>query len=97
MAEKIHDDLEFHATKRDHDPDPWFERDAYSHTMEGAKAFLGDLPGTIDVIIWSPEGAQAYGSFEAVEQYNTDPEASVFERWIRREKGGDWQCEGMLS
>lgn len=34
----------------------------------------------IDVLIWSKAGARAYGGDDAVEQYNEDPEASVFER-----------------
>jgi len=34
----------------------------------------------IDVLIWSKSGARFYGGDDAVEQYNEDPEASVFER-----------------
>ena len=37
-------------------------------------------PTTIDVVIWSRAGARAYGGDWGVEQYNEDPEASVFER-----------------
>ena len=35
----------------------------------------------LDVLIWSEEGAEWYGGDDAVEQYNEDPEASVFERF----------------
>jgi hypothetical protein len=35
----------------------------------------------IDVLIWSKAGARAWGGDDAVEQYNEDPEASVFERF----------------
>ncbi len=35
----------------------------------------------IDVLIWSEDGAQAYGGSDAVDRYNEDPEASVFERY----------------
>ena len=35
----------------------------------------------LDVLIWSEKGAEWYGGDEAVEQYNEDPEASVFERF----------------
>jgi hypothetical protein len=35
----------------------------------------------IDVLVWSEEGARAYGGDDAVERYNEDPEASVFERY----------------
>ena len=34
----------------------------------------------LDVLIWSRAGARAYGGDDAVEQYDEDPEASVFER-----------------
>jgi len=35
----------------------------------------------LDVLIWDEEGAEWYGGDDAVEQYNEDPEASVFERF----------------
>jgi hypothetical protein len=35
----------------------------------------------LDVLIWSKAGARAYGGDDAVEQYEEDPEASVFERF----------------
>jgi hypothetical protein len=35
----------------------------------------------IDVLIYSEEGAAAYGGDWAVDEYLEDPEASVFERW----------------
>jgi len=35
----------------------------------------------LDVLIWSKSGARFYGGDDAVEQYNEDPEASVFERY----------------
>ena len=35
----------------------------------------------LDVLIWSKSGARFYGGDDAVEQYNEDPEASVFERF----------------
>ncbi len=34
----------------------------------------------LDVLVFSPQGARAYGGDDAVDQYNEDPEASVFER-----------------
>lgn len=34
----------------------------------------------LDVLIWSKSGAKAYGGEEGVEQYEEDPDASVFER-----------------
>jgi len=35
----------------------------------------------LDVLVWSEEGARAYGGSDAVDQYREDPEASVFERF----------------
>lgn len=35
----------------------------------------------LDVLVWSEQGARAYGGDDAVERYNEDPEASVFERY----------------
>lgn len=35
----------------------------------------------LDVLVWSEQGARAYGGEDAVERYNEDPEASVFERY----------------
>ena len=34
----------------------------------------------LDVLIWTKAGARFYGDSDAVEQYEEDPEASVFER-----------------
>lgn len=35
----------------------------------------------LDVLIWSEKGAEWYGGDDALDQYNEDPEASVFERF----------------
>jgi hypothetical protein len=35
----------------------------------------------LDVLIWSKSGARFYGGNDAVDRYNEDPEASVFERF----------------
>jgi len=35
----------------------------------------------LDVLIFSEKGARWYGGDDAVEQYEEDPEASVFERY----------------
>lgn len=35
----------------------------------------------LDVLVWSEAGAEAWGGDDAVEQYEEDPEASVFERF----------------
>jgi len=35
----------------------------------------------LDVLIWGKSGARFYGGDDAVEQYEEDPDASVFERY----------------
>lgn len=35
----------------------------------------------LDVLIFDKSGARFYGGYDAVEQYEEDPEASVFERF----------------
>jgi hypothetical protein len=35
----------------------------------------------LDVLVWSKAGAKWYGGDDAVEEYNEDPEASVFQRF----------------
>lgn len=35
----------------------------------------------LDVVVWSRAGAKFYGGDEAVERYDEDPEASVFDRF----------------
>lgn len=42
---------------------------------------LSGREANLDVLIWDEEGAEWYGGDDAVEQYNEDPEASVFERF----------------
>lgn len=55
-------------------------------TFEEAAAFalaIGTSRGesVLDVLIYSEAGAKAYGGDDAVEQYEEDPDASVFERF----------------
>lgn len=75
----VHKDVEFHvkASGRDtrtHTTFPEAAADAVSLSVAG----LTDV--VIDVIIWSEEGARAFGGDDAVERYQEDPDASVFER-----------------
>lgn len=46
-----------------------------------AVAVSGKEHVNLDVLIFSKSGAKFYGGDDAVEQYNEDPEASVFERF----------------
>lgn len=41
---------------------------------------IGRGKSTLDVIVYSEEGAMAHGGDDAVREYLEDPEASVFER-----------------
>ena len=79
------------ATKRSH-LDVEFQvtgpggRDVVFHTFDEAAAFavrtsVGDGTWTgIYVVVRSEAGARWYGGELAVEQYRSDPEASVFEK-----------------
>ena len=46
-----------------------------------AIALSGRENVNLDVLIFNKSGAKFYGGDDAVEQYNEDPEASVFERF----------------
>lgn len=78
---KTHKDVEFlvqggYARRKG---DKIFKRfdEAAAHAVDAAIA-SGDA--TIDVLVWSRSGARWLGGSDAVEQYDEDPEASVFER-----------------
>jgi hypothetical protein len=67
-------DVEYHvATTVTGDPDA-----AMVAAMTRAMA-RGDV--VLDVVVWSEDGARAYGGDDAVDRYREDPEASVFERF----------------
>jgi hypothetical protein len=59
--------------------------DIYYKTFDEAAArAVGEAvatgKSTIDILVWSRRGAKWLGGDDSVEQYNEDPEASVFER-----------------
>jgi len=77
-SEEIHPDVEFAV-------DDASGRERIFKTFDEAAGFAVSLAASgresaIDVLIWSEEGAEAYGGDDAVEQYLEDPDASVFER-----------------
>jgi viroplasmin and RNaseH domain-containing protein len=85
-----HDDVEFHA-----------EREGSDHTeilrtWDAARAYMVGFAGTVDVVVWSQEGAHAYGGDDAVDSYLEDEEASVFERWTRKDPNELFNCEGRV-
>ena len=91
MARKqSHDDVEFHAQRRDSEDTEVFSTWAEAH------AYMIDFAGTIDVCVWSQDGAHWYGGDDAVTQYLEDEEASVFERWTRKEPSELFQCQGRI-
>lgn len=79
-VKKTHKDVEYAV------PSAGIGRDGNFKTFDEAAAHAVIIALTrgkadIDVLIWSKAGANFYGGDEAVEQYNEDPEASVFERF----------------
>jgi hypothetical protein len=42
---------------------------------------LSEGPTNLDVLVYSEEGAEAFGGDSAVDEYREDPEASVFRRF----------------
>lgn len=77
--EKTHDDVEYAV-------DDYQGEERIFKTFDEAAGFAFSVAASrgetvnLDVLIWSEEGAEWYGGDSAVEQYNEDPEASVFER-----------------
>jgi hypothetical protein len=87
---KTHADVEFHAQRKDCEDTEVFS------TWEEASAYMMGFAGSIDVCVWSQEGAHWYGGDDAVDQYLEDEEASVFERWCRRDENGLFDCQGRI-
>ena len=77
--EKTHDDVEYAV-------DDYQGKERIFKTFDEAAGFAFSVAASrgetvnLDVLIWSEEGAEWYGGDSAVEQYNEDPEASVYER-----------------
>ncbi len=77
--EKSHPDVEYAV-------DDWQGKERTFKTFDEGAAFAMQVAvsrgeAVLDVLIWSEEGAEWYGGDDAVDQYNEDPEASVFERF----------------
>lgn len=75
--EKMHPDVEYAVDDR--------KGERIFNTFDEAAAFALSLAisrgdATLDVLIYSEDGAEWYGGDDAVDRYNEDPEASVFER-----------------
>jgi len=76
---RTHKDVEYHVESQHHDTQVFGEPDAAMIAVGTACMHTG--AATLDVVIWSKAGAKAYGGDDAVDQYEEDPEASVFERF----------------
>lgn len=75
---KTHEDVNFEVhyggeMRRFEDPDAALSFAAHMAMSTGES--------TLDVIVWSRKGARFHGGDDAVERYEEDPEASVFERF----------------
>jgi len=74
---KTHQDVEYHVGG--FGPTKVFKTFDEAAGMALARAISGGET-VLDVVIWTRAGAKFYGGDDAVDQYNEDPEASVFER-----------------
>ena len=79
MARKTHPDVEYAV-------DDAGGKERVFKTFDEAAGFalavaVGRGSSNLDVLIFSEKGAKFYGGDDAVDQYNEDPEASVFERF----------------
>jgi hypothetical protein len=78
-AQPVHEDVEFAV-------DDAAGMENVFKTFPEAAAFAMDVasrtwaPVYLDVLVWSEEGAAALYGDEGVERFQSDPEASVFER-----------------
>lgn len=79
MSRKTHKDVDF-AVDDASDKERIFKHFDEAAGFAVAVAATGKENVCIDVLIHSKSGARFYGGDDAVEQYNEDPEASVFER-----------------
>lgn len=82
---KTHKDVEFHVELAGRDNTvkvfKTFDK-AASHAL--MLALTHGIPVYVDAVVWSAAGARWYGGSDAVDQYNEDPEASVFDRMVVR-------------
>lgn len=80
MSKRLHPDVEFavvDAAGNEHVFGSFAEAAGFAVAIA-----TSGRPVNLDVLIWSEEGADAYGGSDDVEQYLDDPDASVFERLV---------------
>lgn len=79
MRAQKHDDVQYavdDASGHEHVFDTFDAAAGYAVAV----AVSGKENVSIDVLVWSEIGARHYGGDDAVESYEEDPDASVFER-----------------
>jgi len=78
---RTHKDVEFQVYSGENDPrEEMFKEADKAFAAVGFRCVTSG-EATLDVIVWSRAGARWYGGDSAVEQYDEDPEASIFERF----------------
>lgn len=80
MADKTHKDVEY-AVDDASGQQRTFKTFDEAAGFALAIAVSGRPDVYLDVLIWTRAGARWYGGDDAVEQYDEDPDASVFERF----------------
>ena len=80
MAQRKHKDVEY-SVQDGSDNERIFKTFDEAAGFAVAVSLSGRGRVNLDVLVWSKIGARFYGGDDAVEQYNEDPEASVFERF----------------
>jgi len=77
---KLHDGVEYQVEGGQEANPKYFD-----DPKEAAQAVFNNLissgRATLDVLVYSEDGAKAHGGDDAVERYREDPDASVFERF----------------
>lgn len=76
---RTHKDVEFHVGYKSGD-DVGVFHDAREAALVAVLQGMSGAKVHLDVCIFSRAGARWYGGAEAAEQYDEDPDASVFER-----------------
>ena len=76
---RSHDDVEYAVSDENGEERVFHTFDVAASLALSVAVTRGEA--VLDVLIWSEEGAKAYGGDDAVERYLEDPDASVFERF----------------
>ncbi len=72
-------DVEYHVEA--HDGKTFIFENIRDASEKAFYLLLANGEAVLDVIIYSEKGAEGFGGTDALERYQEDPEASVYERW----------------